>query len=456
MKLVIDKLGLVTHAEIDVRPLTVFFGPNNTNKTWVAYCLYGLARHLMVGSPPPGNYLLPVLSIEPSEAEAAIDAAVQRAISRIPKDSDTVRFSVSRKDLIKDVRGAVAFRFSPDRIYDLLRLDWPTEASATMIASEQDFAAETSSAEIEINKVLQSVSVNYSGPGVQLSFAAQTPPSAETDATIRFLTSVLKRLAYGFMGRAVLFALPSERKALVATYRLLRPEYDQVLSAPVVEFAAYLMLTGNTFRRIQRPDTFAKALSHLEGGVLHGSVDYEPDALGARLAYKPQAGLSLPMHAASSLVRALAGLDLYLRYWAHPGDLLIIDEPEMNAHPEAQLAIAELITLLVNQGVRIVLTTHSPYLIDHLTNLVEASTVPPERQDALARSFKLGTKDAFLIPDRLAVYLFQESGEVADAFDREARSIDWGTFSKVTDEVTNLYGEILEAKRSPAGEAAEE
>jgi NTP pyrophosphatase (non-canonical NTP hydrolase) len=59
----------------------------------------------------------------------------------------------------------------------------------------------------------------------------------------------------------------------------------------------------------------------------------------------------------------------------------------------------------------------------------------------LARRFKLGTKDAFLIPDRLAVYLFQESGEVADAFDREARSIDWGTFSKVTDEVTNLYGD---------------
>src|SRR5262245_32186965 len=123
MKLVIDKLGLVTHAELDVRPLTVFFGPNNTNKTWVAYCLYGLARYLIIGSAPPGKYLLPALSIEPSAAEAAIDAAIQRATSRVPGDSDTVRFSVSRKDLIKDVRGAVAFRFSRDRIYDLLRLD---------------------------------------------------------------------------------------------------------------------------------------------------------------------------------------------------------------------------------------------------------------------------------------------------------------------------------------------
>ena len=44
MDLILDKLGRIDHAEIEIRPLTVFVGENNTNKTWAAYCLYGLAR----------------------------------------------------------------------------------------------------------------------------------------------------------------------------------------------------------------------------------------------------------------------------------------------------------------------------------------------------------------------------------------------------------------------------
>ena len=43
MKLIVNKLGRIDHAEIDVRNLTVFVGPNGTNKTWTAYALYGLA-----------------------------------------------------------------------------------------------------------------------------------------------------------------------------------------------------------------------------------------------------------------------------------------------------------------------------------------------------------------------------------------------------------------------------
>ncbi|HSP81066.1 MAG TPA: hypothetical protein VLQ93_21265, partial [Myxococcaceae bacterium] len=46
MKLTVRKLGLIERAELDIRPLTVLIGPNGTNKTWVAYALYGLLRNL--------------------------------------------------------------------------------------------------------------------------------------------------------------------------------------------------------------------------------------------------------------------------------------------------------------------------------------------------------------------------------------------------------------------------
>jgi polynucleotide 5'-kinase involved in rRNA processing len=41
MKITISNLGVVKKAEIDVKPLTILVGENNTGKTWLAYTLAG-------------------------------------------------------------------------------------------------------------------------------------------------------------------------------------------------------------------------------------------------------------------------------------------------------------------------------------------------------------------------------------------------------------------------------
>lgn len=46
--------------------------------------------------------------------------------------------------------------------------------------------------------------------------------------------------------------------------------------------------------------------------------------------------------------------------------LLIIDEPEVNLHPKWQIFYAEIVCELVSMGVDIIITTHSPYIIDAL------------------------------------------------------------------------------------------
>ena len=42
MKVTIQKLGMIRKAEIDLRPFTIFIGPNNAGKTWLAYTLAGI------------------------------------------------------------------------------------------------------------------------------------------------------------------------------------------------------------------------------------------------------------------------------------------------------------------------------------------------------------------------------------------------------------------------------
>jgi hypothetical protein len=247
------------------------------------------------------------------------------------------------------------------------------------------------------------------------------------------------------------FVLPAERKTLASAHDLLRDEFGKVVTVPVADYAEFLgsrrLLATHGFEP-EGEFPFQDLAGLLESQVVKGSIGFKGDFEGARFSFSPSAHVELPIHAASSLVRALAGLDLYLQT-AKPGDFIVIDELEMNAHPEAQLALTELVAMLVNRGIRVVMTTHSPYIVDHLNNLMAAARVPPERQEELVPYFHLKSREAFLPADKVAAYHFAPVGErveVQEVLDRETEAIDWRTFSRVTDELSNLYGRILEAK----------
>ena len=44
MKIKFYNLGTIKETELDLRPLTVIIGPNNSNKTYIAYSVYGLLQ----------------------------------------------------------------------------------------------------------------------------------------------------------------------------------------------------------------------------------------------------------------------------------------------------------------------------------------------------------------------------------------------------------------------------
>ena len=80
--------------------------------------------------------------------------------------------------------------------------------------------------------------------------------------------------------------------------------------------------------------------------------------------------LRLTMDESSSAVRSLLDIGFYLRHVAQPGDLLIVDEPELNLHPKNQRRLARLFARLVNLDVRIFATTHSDYIVKELNTLI--------------------------------------------------------------------------------------
>lgn len=78
----------------------------------------------------------------------------------------------------------------------------------------------------------------------------------------------------------------------------------------------------------------------------------------------------IPMYFSSSATKSLMELFFYIKHSAKIGDLLIIDEPELNLHPDNHIIITRLIAHLLNKGIYVFLTTHSDYMIKEFNNLV--------------------------------------------------------------------------------------
>ena len=192
------------------------------------------------------------------------------------------------------------------------------------------------------------------------------------------------------------------------------------------------------------------ALSRHLATVLGGEIVVAGDGGERQLMFMVANGQLLPLASASSLSRGVAGLSLYLDHFVKPNDVLVIDELEMNAHPEAQMGLIELIAMIVKRGVRVILTTHSPYIVDHLNNLMEAAALPPGQQEAVAAKFALKSSEAFIAAKDVAACTFEETApggkvEVKSVLDRESGLINWTTFGRVSTRISNLFGDVLEA-----------
>lgn len=73
---------------------------------------------------------------------------------------------------------------------------------------------------------------------------------------------------------------------------------------------------------------------------------YKVDRSGELRFHPKGKRVSLSMDESSSSVRFMLDIDFYLRHAAERGDLLIVDEPELNLHPENQRRVAAFPSLL--------------------------------------------------------------------------------------------------------------
>ena len=93
----------------------------------------------------------------------------------------------------------------------------------------------------------------------------------------------------------------------------------------------------------------------------------------------------LPLMSASSSVSEIAPISLFIRHYVCPNDLFIVEEPEAHLHPGAQREISDVLVKLVNAGVKVLVTTHSDNILEQISNFIYAERVDVSTKTKLGK-----------------------------------------------------------------------
>lgn len=121
----------------------------------------------------------------------------------------------------------------------------------------------------------------------------------------------------------------------------------------------------------------------------------------------------------------------------------VIEEPESNLFPNAQKLVIEFISMIQNNENKMLLTTHSPYVLGTLNNLLYAYDIYNLDHSKMNEINKIIRKEFWLNNNNFTSY-FLENGIVNDCFDYDGKCIKNEVIDEVSSIINNEFDKLLE------------
>ncbi len=437
----LNNFGPISNADIYLKPLTLFVGPNSCGKSYTAMFLHsvflahtGEATHWLshrrrvlvdfraglvpaeekhvsallaqASKLPPGGSL----PVPPEIVQDAADATLANLYGKRLQDALEYSYASSVRDLIAIEKPHFRVDIeTPHYAAHLRSYRGKIRVEASTTGAPQVVAqADGGKRGVRVGSDKDSIIIH-------LPLAAELlEEDAEDEARWR-LTQVLERIISGKTWDQLLVEchyLPAARSGILQAHRQL------------VGYIARMAARAGTERRREIPPysgvvadfiaTIVQLTTEEKGPLYRLTGQIEEKLIGGRIVMQESQEIpypeiqyefrdtAIPMHRTSSSVSELAPLFLYLKYIVSPGQVLIIEEPEAHLHPENQRILAQLLVRLVRSNVHVVLTTHSEYLVEQLSSFILLSNV--SKKDRVEK-YKYGADD-FLRPDEVGAYVF--------------------------------------------------
>lgn len=401
MKIRLNNLGVINDAEIDLcKKLNLFCGPNSTGKTYVAYVVYGITKLLMVGVQ---LFKLQEL-VEKKEIEVTLDYE---------------KLYNLHKTYLEFIKDNIAGEFAA-------KPDFFTDFNLQLITSLKEFKTDLKSTKLNYDYEFAAISLNMqkesSSDSLKIKLNKPVTLTSTLDKFEVYILAILsKYLIFGTLVDS--FMLPVERNSVytfskeLSLKRLKKSDDKNIEEAAEIQerLTRYphalrdALAVAEDLANIRNRETKFKYLAdEIENDILHGKIQVS-DQGELQFFTSNDDEKVIPVHLSASLIKTLSGLIIYLRHQATSNDLIIIDEPELNLHPDNQILLTRILVRLVNNGFRLLISTHSDYIIRELNNLIMLSSKNPEIE-ALATQYGYQAYHK-LDPNIVGAYLFNFNSE---------------------------------------------
>ena len=490
LMLSVKNFGPIYSAEIELRPLTVFVGPSNTGKSYLAILIYAL--HKFFNSPRTMSLslfhhrksLLDNLEISEKDMTRMLDGLKQIA-SQMKIDRLTQNFSLPDEiaSLIRtlysnvlpgdDLADEIMRCFGIDETRRLIRHGSQESAKVALISKtpsspetednynllyrfaieKETFSASVSdSTPLQIGRDAVEVYIQIASE-IEMRFGRESPDNDKKKfwaGMLIFAKILIEDLFEKTVSSSAdpmsqpAYYLPADRTGVMHAHKVvvgsliqsasragLRPERAlPELSGVLADFLEQLIQLGDFPSR--RQNSNRNLTQRLEKEILSGSIRIKSSETKYPLFFYRPTGWKedLPLMNTSSMVSELAPVVLYLRHVVSPGEVLIIEEPESHLHPGMQVAFIRHLAAAVRSGIRVIITTHSEWVLEELANLVRLSDLPESRRKGV------GGADYALSPDQVGTWLFEPKKRPRGSIVKEMPlDVDYGGFRSDYDDI---------------------
>ena len=373
MKFHFEHIGPIDAADLELGDLTIIAGRNNTGKSYLVHTMYGFLRTWASDWHRPladnllrkfgdflGSEIGGRLSIDRKDIERLRRRTVERAASRFSERSISQIFS-SPPSAFADARLSVE-----------LAANLPSNSKRLSLSRSGEFR----------------VAVQYGEETVDLELTWRTTGGARHRSTAAglALNVALPDVPRPFVLSAERFGIALFYKELDFTKSRLVEMLQQIDDRPgptpllVVDRIAsrYAMpvkdnvdFTRSIENILDQESEFVEEKLYDEiKALMNGYYASADGVIRFKSKARKRRSFNIPLHIASSSARGLSDLYFYLRHVASRNDVLFIDEPETHLDTTNQIMLARVISHLVKAGLKVLVSTHSDYLVKEINNLV--------------------------------------------------------------------------------------
>lgn len=460
MKIEIRNLGPVKHVDLDLsKDFVILCGPNNTGKTYIAYTIYGLMKL----KPGFSGFKKSKTNFKSIIENGKIDLDLSLLLDEFDADYFKRLGDYIAKNLSRVFASDNNFFDGSTIKIELNNYESLKEKLLNLSLKENYNIGNIYTLSFEKDQGAYIIQTILTTKGKKEELKSDIPGSVIvdvfTDRIYSLFTQIIFPETYFIPAERIAINIFSKelslkRNVLVDKLLELKDSINNSIDDPfdLIKRRAsrYPMPIRDSLEIAEDLNNFKKGTSdfsgfadQIENEILRGKVVISKEG---EVQFKPKIARSpkLPIHMSASVVKSLSNLVLYFRHIAKSNDLIIIDEPELNLHPDNQIIIARILAKAVNLGFKVVISTHSDYIIREINNLIMLS----ERREMIEKYQY--SEDMVLDPSRVSAILFPyKNNRGAINLDVDNSGFEVSTIDEVINQLNSrsedLYYNLLDS-----------